>query len=506
MSDLELKKSYKSILKNDFLQEILFSVLGALSFFLFLFIVPQRLFFIRGRSRDYSKILLSMFVLIFFFIFLLINQKSAKIKFLEVSYKRNIIIFSIFNFSIHLILFFFTKFGLYLFTSTNLKFFLIESYSNFRPFYFFNYYFLLFYSLLPILLYEFWKRIYDEKTSFIISVVSTIFIIKPFYIDILISFFFIIPFIFYYIENIKKKEFRKKDYIIAGILGSIIICCFYISILILIIYLVIRIIVNHKDFKENYRQTIIILGLALVFSSWLIILLIFNVIFSAKGINQSITLKNILTEFFYFFETSLISFSGFFFIIGIIYILKKYKVSQELKILGNLLISVLVFFLISLIGTILNIFFFQFHYLQFLLYITIITFSLFYIQFFYLLTHRKIFKNSDFKGNFHHVELSLIIIIFFSQAYFNLDNIYNSEYFDLAIKRENPDDVIDCFYDYEYKEYYSLPLERLSELCLKYSINSFFSNILNYLFINFNIAEKINDGYKLILCFFVYNK
>lgn len=490
-SKMTNSNKHKNLFKIDFIQEVFISLLGAFIFFLILLIVPKRLLFARGRSRDYPKIFLSIIILSFLFIFILFNQKSTKIKLLEINYKRNIILFSIFNFATQCVLFFFTKFGIYLFTSKNLKFFLIDSYSNFRPFYFFNYYFLFFFSLIPIILFEAWKKIYDEKISFFISVISSVFLLKPFYIDILIGILFIMPFILYYIENIKKKVFSKRDYIIGGILGAIILCCFYVIFLILLLYVLIRLILNYKELKENFKQVLIILGLTLFFSCWVLILLFINLIFVEQSINQEWNLKNFLIEFTYFAETSIISFSGVFLICGIIYIIKKYNVSRELRILGNFLLSFFIFFLIAFLGIVFNIYIFQFRFFPLFLYITIIASCIFYVRFFHLLNNGKIFRNYKFKGNFHQVEIFLLIFIFFSQAYFNLYNIYEAEYHESAVKRENPDNVIDTFYEYEYKEYFSLPLVRILELCLSFSINLWISIFYDFMKYNSNIAENL---------------
>ena len=487
MNDNSRQNSLKSLLKADIIQEIFFSLLGSLIFILILFAIPNRLLFARRRSKDFPKILLSIIYLFFLFIFILVNQNTTNNKFIKVDYKRNIILFSIFNFANYCILFFLTKFGVYLLKSNDLKFVVIDSYSNFRPLYFFNYYFLLFYLILPIILFEAWKKIYDEKTSFFISIISSTFLLKPFYIDVLIGVFFIIPFIFYYLENIKNKDFSNRDYIIAGILGSIILCLFYVIFLILLIYFAVDLILNFEDFKKNFKQKIIILSLILVFSCWLLILLFINLFFVGQNLNQERNSKNFFIEFTYFAEASLISFSGVFLIFGIVYILKKFRISRELRILGHLLISIIIFLLIALLGIFLNLYLFQVRYMQLFLNITIIASCVFYVQFFYQLYHGQLIKNYKKKRNFQQVEIFILIIIVFSQMYFNVHNIYNSKYHQSAIKGEDPDEVIDTFYDYEFTEYFSLPLERNPEFCLRDSFGfgrssfyEFMKRILHY--------------------------
>lgn len=465
MLESNQEKWLKSILKLDIFQEIIYTISGCLLIFLLFLLTPRRYHFLAKRSKDFPLLFLSILFLSFLFIFILINQTNAKNRLFKLNYKRNIILFSIFNYAAHCFLFFYTKFGIYFFKINFSGSFVYESFFVGRPFYIFIYLFLIFYTILPILLYEVWKKVYKENLAFFITILSTAFILNPFYIDLVIGILFIVPFILYYLENIKNKIFKRKDYIYAGIFGSILFCCYCIYFLIIPIYLIISLFLNKKDIKENFKQKIIIFLLILLFSCWLWIPLLISFFIIGQNISLATNIQLILIEFQLFNLSFLFSYLGAFFIISLIIIIKNYKKSRDIQILGNLMLSSFILLFITFIGLILELFFIPIYYFRIHFYVSIIVSCIFYVRLFHFFKKGKIFGDYQFKGNFKQLEIYLLILITFSQIYFNAHNVYSSEYHRHALNQDDPDDVILDYLNEQDRDY-ELPIEDIYELSL----------------------------------------
>lgn len=474
MSNNNIQKLIKSLLKSDIIQEIIYTLIGCLLSFLVFLFIPKRWYFtayLSFKSRHYPIMFISILFLIFVFLFILFNQSNSKTHLFKLNYKRNIILFSIFNYTIHCFLFLLTNFGIYFYKlnitdSLFLKYFLIC-----RPFYLFNYFFLIFYILLPIFLYEIWKKIYEEKLAFFISSLSIIFLLKPFFIDFIIVIFFIVPYILYYFENIKYRSYTIKHYIFAGIFGTILFSCYCIYFLIIPIYLIISLLSNKKNFRENFKYIIIISLFVLLFSCWFWIPLLISFFINKANINRITDTQLLLIEFQIFDLSFAFSFLGAFFVISLILIIKNYKKSKDIQILGNLMLSSFILLLIAFIGFILNLFFIPLYYFRLHFYISIIVSCIFYVKFFNLINTGKIFKRYEFKGNFKQLEIFLLFFIMFSQFYFNVHNIYLSHYHRSALNQEDPEIIISSFYN-EQDEEFTIPLTRSYEISI---INSFFA-------------------------------
>ena len=272
--------------KIDIIQELLYAGIGSFSLFVLYFFFPR--FF---WDSPYREIICGIIVLSFFLVFIILNQPNSKIAFFKVDYKRNIILFTIFNLAILNFLFFHTDFGCNGLHQDNfyrsayitqmaysgrpmdmtfkgfsafmapLYWYLLALFAiafQIEPYKMLKIGFLISYYILPILLYEFWKKICNNKSSFLITAIFFTFIANYFeimWIDHLISYMFFVPFFIYYFENYTNKEFTKKDYIIAGIIGSVLVCTFYLYFILVPIYLLISLIQDiFQDNLEMYKK------------------------------------------------------------------------------------------------------------------------------------------------------------------------------------------------------------------------------------------------------------
>ena len=107
------KSIFKRLLNFDILQEITIAAGGCFLVIILFNFFPET-YHLTHKSRNFKgKIVFSCLILSFFFILIALNQPNSKINFFKVNYKRNIIIFSIFNFAIHYFLFFNTNYIAY---------------------------------------------------------------------------------------------------------------------------------------------------------------------------------------------------------------------------------------------------------------------------------------------------------------------------------------------------------------------------------------------------------
>ena len=485
----KIKNKILTIYSYPITQELLFAGIGSLGFLIFYSFLPKICW-----EEVYRNIICAIIVFSFFLAFIILNQPSSKVDFFKVNYKRNITLFTIFNLAILLFLFYRTEFGYGGLVSDNYyrsasitrmaysgipQDFTYRGLSAFMaPFYWYilaliamvfqiepykmvKYGFLFSYYILPILLYETWKKIFDKKKSFYITVFFFTFIANYYeiiWIDHLIGYLFFIPFFIYYFENYKNKDFNQKNYIVAGLFGSILVSTFYLYFILVPIYLLVILIQNliqknYLIFKEKFRRILYITIYTLIFSSWFWIPLAINILTFGAESHQNFFFPNYaldmpFTDYFKFNLFSIIL------IIGLIFILIRYGRSKLLTVLGNLVISVYILYLFGYIGLLIGFPLVHFRVLIVSYYVLVVSFVLFYIEFFRLLRTENILNELKQKLNFQRVEIFLLIIIIFYQNYENTVDLYKSRYYKDTMDEEVPEDLIEIFKeldDYENK-------------------------------------------------------
>lgn len=474
------------ISKIEIVQEFFYAGIGTLTILIIYSLLPSRFW-----TEPFRSTFCSLIVLLFFIIFILLNQPNSKNKFFRVDYKRNVILFTIFNLAILLFLFFRTEYGynglyadnfyrtayitqmahsgypqdmafkgfsafmapLYWYLLALLsKIFLIKPYKMVRIGFLISYY------ILPILAFEVWKKIVNKKTSFFITAVFFTFIANYFeiiWIDHLIGYLFFIPFFIYYFENYTNKDFKRKDYIIGGFLGSLMACAFYLYFILIPIYLLLNLIQykikdNTQAFKEKFRRIFHISVFIFIFSIWFWLPLIINIIFIGFESHQNYFFPKYALDlpFEAYFEFNLFS---ILLILGVVFILIKYSTSDLMKILGNLVLSVYILYFLGYIGIIIGFPLVHYRVLIVSHYVLIIAFVLFYIQFFNILREHKILDQYKQKVNIRTIEIFVLIIIIFYQNYENTVELYKSEYYERSINQEIPDEI-DIFLELDYED------------------------------------------------------
>jgi len=482
-----IKIKFLEFFKIDIVQELFYAGVGSLAFIFVFFFFPSGFW-----DEPFRNIIIALIVLSFFFVFIIFNQPNAKNELFKIDYKRNIILFTIFNLAILNFLFFKTDFGcngVYQDNFYRSAFITQMSYSGIpqdfafkgfsafmaplywyvlalfarifqiKPYKMIKIGFLISYYILPISLYETWKKIFNGKTSFFITASFFTFIanyLEIIWMDHLISYMFFIPYFMYYIENYLNKEFSKKDYIIAGIIGSILICTFYLYFILVPIYLIISLIQDKiqndiDKFKEKFRRIVYITIFVTIFSSWFWIPLILNIIFIGSEPHQNYFFPNYALDmpFQAYLELDLFS---VLLLLGVIFILMRYNSSTLLKILGNLVLSVYILYFLGYIGLLIRFPIVHYRVLIISHYVLIIAFILFYIEFFRFLKQHKIFNQFQEKINIQTVEIFIFIIIIFYQNYENSVELYRSDYYERSINQDIPDEVeIFSELDYENK-------------------------------------------------------
>ncbi|MFX1445365.1 MAG: arabinofuranosyltransferase [Promethearchaeota archaeon] len=487
LKENKLKDQIKNLFKIEIVQEIIFSALGILIFNIVYLFLPSTLW-----SMPYRMIFCALLTLTFFMIFIFLNQPNSKNKILNVNYKRNIIIFTLFNVSILSFLFFRTELGYNGLQQDNfyrtifitqmahsgyprdlafkglpafmapLYWYILALISiifHIKPYKMIKIGFLISYTILPPILYETWKKIFDEKTSFFITIIFFSFIANYYeiiWIDHLIGYAFFIPYFIYYFENYKNKEFSNKDYIIGGFLGSLLLCTFYLYFLIVPIYLFLIFIQNafKNDFlifKEKFIRITKISIIILIFSSWFWLPLIISIILIGIESHQNLffpkyTLDMPFQEYLNFNLFSIVL------ILGIVFILMKYHKSSFLKILGNIIISVYILYTLGFICLLIGFPIVHYRILIVSYYAIIISFSIFYIQFFYILKNSDIYNQLKNKIDIQTLEIFILIVIIFYQNYNNIVELNKSESYKKSFNQKIPDEVeIFSKLDYEDK-------------------------------------------------------
>lgn len=317
--------------------------------------------------------------------------------------------------------------------------------------------FLFSYYVLPILLYEVWKKIFDKKLSLLITIVSFIFI--PNYHDIVwidhvIGYIFLIPFFLYYFENFTNKEFTKKELIFAGFIGSLLLCTFFLYFMFVPVYYLINFIQNRDDFFNKKFKRILFLGIFMIlFSSWFWIPLALDIVKYGAESHQNLFYPGDAwsVPFEMYFQFNL---KALILLIGIIFIMLKYRYRQELKMFGNIVLSSYLLYIIGYIGYLADFPIMHYRILSISNYVLCISFSIFYTNFFGFFIKNVFYKLklSKINLNIKLLEVYLLIFIIFYQNYENTVTLYKSKYYYKARTQKVDDDLIEIFEELDYED------------------------------------------------------
>ncbi len=454
MEKKKYKSSLLSIFEKDIVQELFYSALGCGFFVLLYLFFPKHYW-----NKFYRSTIILILSLAFFLVFIFVSQIGSNKSSFKISYKKNIILFTVFNFSIFLFLFYHTNWGYNGLAGDNIyrtayvthmahsgypQDFAYKGYSAFySPLYWYSLALLsillniapykmlrigmlitIFFS--PIILYESWKKIYDEKISFVISIMSSIYFINIYSPDHMLGSLFIIPYFIYYFENYTNKTFTKKDYIIGGFLGALILCTYFLYFVIIPIYYLISFIQNKNKFRKNLRHLFYISVALLLFSSWFWVPLAKDILLIGFESHQNNYFDLSM------FQYPLLNYFGFgiyalYNTIGIVYIIRKYNLTQDMRILGNLLIAIHFYFLLGFICVMNNISLMYIRIMPISAYILMISSSIFYVRFFIFIKENDFLKKNKIKADFRYIEIFLLISITIVQTTGNLLYIANSD-------------------------------------------------------------------------------
>ncbi|MFX1383552.1 MAG: arabinofuranosyltransferase [Promethearchaeota archaeon] len=479
MEKENLKDSLFQLLKSDFLQEIFYSAFGCGIFTILFFFFPDECWDLLNLSA-----ICAIFVSCFLIIFIVFNQINPRNEIFKVNYKRNIILFSIFCYSIMCFLYFQTNFGTngilgdnyyrtaYItqmahsgypqdFGYKNLsgfigpfywyclalfaKIFYIKPYRMMKLGMLFLYYFL------PILLYEVWKKIYSKKISFIITSISFFILFNAYSPDISIVLFFLVPFIIYYFENVTNKKFTKKDYIIAGILGSILFCTYFLYFLLIPIYLLLCFLQNRRAFMKNFKHIAIILIFIIVFSSWFWGPVIRDIILRGFESHQNryFVGDTVGPEFWRYYAIGLY---GIMFFMGLVFIVVNFKKLSDFRSLGNMLIAVNLIYVIGFIGILLKFPIMHFRFFQISFYILFISASLFFVRLFPFLKKSDLFKKRKTNINLNYIESFIFIGLLLTNGYYMIIGTYESPAYVAANEQDVNYNLIDVIEELDYED------------------------------------------------------
>lgn len=481
MNKKNLKDKILLAYNSDIFQEFIFSAIGCILFTFLFFLFPDKCW-----DHPYRIAICGIFTLFFFLLFLILNQVNPKNDFFKINIKRNIILFSIFNYTTLCFLYFNT----YLTTNGVIGdnfyrtvFVAKMAYSGYPhdfaykdlsayigPFY---WYCLALFSMLfnikpyrmlklgmlfmayaiPIILFEVWKKIYDKKIAFLISIFATIILNDPYSPDHLISFLLIIPFIMYYLENCTNKKFSLRNYVIGGIYGSIIFCTYFLYFLMIPIYYIIVLFQNRKKFMEKFKHLIYITIFLMLFSSWFWLPLLKDILFIGFESHQNryfgdpilkLPLRLIL-------EPSLLGFTS---LIGIAYIIKKYKNSVNMRILGNLLLSIIIIYIIGFLGVLIHFPIAHIRFQTVFLYILIIASSVFYIKLIHKMKNKDLLSkfNINLNLNLKQIWMYLFLVIIFSSSYKLLRTYSDSDAYYVANEQDVNYHLIDVVDELDYED------------------------------------------------------
>ncbi|MFX0072060.1 MAG: arabinofuranosyltransferase, partial [Candidatus Hermodarchaeota archaeon] len=458
MSSQNLRKKFSSIFNIDIIQELFYSAIGCILFFIIYNFFPNRYW-----DYIYKISIILILALIFFLIFVIVNQTSKK-NFFKVNYKRNIILFSIVTFAAYLFIFYNTNWGYNGTSGDNVyrtayitqmahsgipqdfgykglsafysPFYwyclaLISLFFQIPPYKMIRIGFLISCWISPIILFEFWKKIYEEKLAFTITIFSSIYLISVYSPDHMFGAFLFIPYFIYYFENFTNKKFTKREYLIGGIIGSIAFCTFFYYFLIVPIYYFISLIQDRNEFRKKFKHLLYSIILLLLFSIWFWGPLLKDIILIGFESHQNNYFGSALLSF------PLINYIGFgvwgvFNTIGLLYIIKNYKTNRDIKIFGNLLISIHILALLGLIGILIHFPIMHERIYRLSNYIMVICSSIFYIKFFYFIKNNKILVKNNINIDIHQIEILLILILMTAQNISHWAYVATSEGYEAA--------------------------------------------------------------------------
>ena len=479
MNRQKIRGSFQSFFKLDIIQEFFYSGIGCILSIILFYLFPKQYW-----KETYRITIILIFCLVFFFLFIIINQIGTDKKHFKVNYKVNIILFSIFSFSTHLFLFFDTHWGfngLYADNSYRTAYITQMAYSGYpqdyaykglsafyAPLYWYSLAllsrlilippykmirigFLITCYIVPIILFESWKKIYDAKLSFFISIISYIYIISIYSPDHFIGTLLIIPFFMYYYENCTNKEFTKKDYILGGILGTIVFTTFFLYFIVIPIFYLISLFQNKSEFRKKMNHLVKLSISILIFSSWFWIPILRDVLFIGFESHQN---RYFAPEALVF---PLMSYIGFgigsaISALGLVYIIRRYKLSNDIKILGNLLISVHVVFLLGFIGILIKFPIMHLRFMDISTYILIISACIFYVKFFHFIANNELLKSKKINPNLYQIEIYFLIFLIFARSTFYLIAVNEAPAYEAAHKGQSMREERDIIEELDYEE------------------------------------------------------
>ena len=479
MDKLAFKNFLYSKLKSDFLQEIVYSGIGCIGFTLLFFLFPE-------QSWDYPnrETICAIMITSFFLTMLILNQTNQTNKFFKVNYKRNIILFSIFNFAVMCFLYFQTPFSTNGMQGDNIirsayitqmassgypQDFAYKGFSAFlsplywyclalvartlqiRPFKMIKLGTLFVIYCLPIILFEAWKKIYSIKIAFIITSISFLFLYDFNAPDHFISLLLIIPYFMYYYENSTNKEFKRKDYAFGGLLGSIIFCTYFLYFLIIPIYYLISFIQNRNKFKENLKHILLITIFLIAFSSWFWAPLLKDIIIYGFESYQN---RYFNPDLFSAPMVFLLGFSifGSILFIGFISIIRSYGKSRDYEILGKSLFATFIVYLIGFFGILIKFPIMHLRFSQIIRYLLIISFCLFTEKVILFIKQNKILKKNKITLNIHQIEIITLILIISIQNYTIIRGTHDSVAYEQALDEDVRYDLIEVIEELDYED------------------------------------------------------
>ena len=468
-----------SFLKSDIIQEFFYSAIGCLFFILLYSLFPKQYW-----NVIFRKTIILILTLSFLFVFVILNQTDSRNNFFKVNYKRNLILFTIFNFAGYLFLFYNTHWGYNGLAGDNFyrtayitqmahsgypQDFAYKGLSAFyAPFYWYclalvaiifqippykmvRIGLLITCFIMPIILFEMWKKIYEEKISFVITIICSIYLINIYSPDHMIAALLFIPYFLYYFENCTNKEFTKKDYMIGGIIGSISFCTYFLYFLIIPIYFLLTLIQDSNKFKRNLKHRLYTIISLIIFSSWFWAPLLRDILLIGFESHQNRYFYPELLRYpvLYFLGVSI---SSIFSTIGLIYIIRKYKLDKDIKIFGNLLIAIHIGFYLGFIGIIINLPIMHERIMVISGYILMISSSIFYVKSFYFISKNEILKKNKIDRNFHQIEIFILISIMIIQLNSHWTYIQSTEGYEAAKGGNSMREIRDVFEELDYED------------------------------------------------------
>ena len=216
-------------------------------------------------------------------------------------------------------------------------------------------------------------------------------------------------------------------------------------------YYIIILIQNKKKLKEDLKHISYLSIFLLIFSSWFWGPLLRDLLFIGFESHQNRYFHSSILTFplLRYFETT---YFGVIYVIGAIFIMKKYSNLHDIKILGNLLISISFLFLLGLIGILIGFPIMHIRFLYVSFYILIISATIFYVKFFHFIAKNDKIRIQNFQLNLKQVEIFLIICFLFFQYTNYAIVITETPYYDYTIDEDYPANLIDIFKELDYED------------------------------------------------------